>query len=94
MLGGAARAILRPRRSGRNPIRSVRLPRPIAYLMGLAAVTYLVQGWTAGSEGFSPAHTFAIVLAEVLNLVWMVWLALVAWRVENSEPVSRVVRVR
>jgi len=74
-------------------VRTARMPRPIALLMGLSGVTYLVQGWTAGSEGFSPAHTFAIVLAEVLNLVWMIWLALVAWRVENSEPVSRTIRV-
>ncbi|HXI27651.1 MAG TPA: hypothetical protein VNG89_04495, partial [Vicinamibacterales bacterium] len=47
-------------------VRTARMPRPIAFLMGLSGVTYLVQGWTAGSEGFSPAHTFAIVLAEVL----------------------------
>ena len=75
-------------------VRTARMPRPIAFLMGLSGVTYLVQGWTAGSEGFSPAHTFAIVLAEVLNLVWMIWLALVAWRVENSEPVFQAIKVR
>src|SRR4051795_5241888 len=46
-------------------VRTARMPRPVAFLMGLSGVTYLVQGWTAGSEGFSPAHTFAIVLAEV-----------------------------
>src|SRR5438105_3175517 len=44
---------------------------------GLSGVTYLAQGWLAGFEGFSPRHTFAIVLAEVLNLAWMIWLVLV-----------------
>jgi len=36
-------------------VRTARMPRPIAFLMGLSGVTYLVQG-TAGSEGFSRAH--------------------------------------
>jgi hypothetical protein len=58
------------------------------YLMGLSGVTYLVQGWLAGSEGFSPTHTFAIVLAEILNLAWMIWLAVVAWRMPDSEAPS------
>jgi len=75
-------------------VRTVRMPRPIAFLMGLSGVTYLVQGWMAGSKGFSPAHTFAIVLAEGLNLAWMIWLALAAWRVEDSEPVARTIRLR
>lgn len=56
------------------------IPRPVAYLMGLSGVTYLAQGWLAGSEGFSAAHTVAIVLAEVLNAAWMIWLAVLAWR--------------
>jgi len=42
----------------------------------------------AGSEGFSPAHTIAIVLAEVLNLAWMTWLLVVAWRLPDSKAVS------
>jgi hypothetical protein len=62
--------------------------RPIAYLMGLAALTYLVQGWLAGVEGFSPTHTVAIVAAEVLNAVWMTWLLVVAWRMPKSESAS------
>jgi len=44
-----------------------------------------VQGWLAGSKGFSSTHTFAIVLAEVLNLAWMIWLVVVAWRLPNSQ---------
>jgi hypothetical protein len=37
-----------------------------------------VQGWVGGSEGFSPTLTIAIVLAEVLNVAWMIWLVVVA----------------
>jgi hypothetical protein len=60
------------------------LPRPLAYLMGLSGLTYLVQGWVSGAEGFSPTHTLAIVLAEALNVAWMLWLVLVAWRRPGS----------
>jgi len=64
--------------------RTPRVPRPIAYLMGLSGLTYLVQGWVAGAEGFSPTHTIAIVLDEVLNVAWMIWLIVVAWRTQDS----------
>jgi hypothetical protein len=57
-------------------------PRPIAFLMGLSGLAYLVQGWVAGTEGFSQTQTIAIVLAEVLNAVWMTWLLVVAWRMK------------
>jgi hypothetical protein len=66
-------------------VRTAWVPRPIAYLMALSGLTYLVQGWVAGSEGFSGTETIAIVLAEVLNLVWMIWLVVVAWRMKDSE---------
>jgi len=62
--------------------RTAWVPRPIPYLMGLSGLTYLVQGWVAGTEGFSHTHTIAIVLAEVLNVAWMTWLLVVAWRME------------
>jgi hypothetical protein len=61
-------------------------PRPIAYLMGLSGLTYLAQGWVAGSEGFSQTMSIAIVLAWVLSLAWMIWLAVVAWRMPEAEP--------
>jgi hypothetical protein len=60
------------------------VPRPIAFLMGLSGLTYLVQGWVAGAEGFSPTQSVAIVLAWILSLVWMLWLAVVAWRTDRS----------
>jgi hypothetical protein len=65
-------------------VRKALISRPIAYLMGVAALTFLVQGWLAGVEGFSQTHTVAIVVAEVLNAVWMTWLLVVSWRIPNS----------
>ena len=68
--------------------RAASVPRPIAYLMGLSGLAYLVQGWVAGTEGFSPTQSVAIVLAWVLCLVWMTWLVVVAWRMQvlNLSP--------
>lgn len=68
--------------------RTTWIPWPIAYLMGLSGLTYLGQGWLAGSEGFSETHTIAIVLAEVLNLAWMISLIVVAWRMQGSAAPS------
>ncbi|TPO13735.1 hypothetical protein [Mesorhizobium sp. B1-1-5] len=53
---------------------SAKIPRPIAYLMALSGLTYWVQGWTAGSEGFSPTHVIGIEAAEVFNVIWAGWL--------------------
>lgn len=69
-------------------VRSASLPRPIAYVMALAGLTYWWQGWLAGSEGFSPTHVTAIVSAELLNAVWMIWLLIVAWRLPQQQPSS------
>jgi hypothetical protein len=55
-------------------VRIPRVPRAIAYLMGLSGVTYLVQGWVVGTQGFSPLMSIAIVTAWVLSVVWMIWL--------------------
>jgi hypothetical protein len=67
-------------------VRTAGLPRPIGYLMGLSGLTYLVQGWVVGSEGFSGTHDILIVLAWVLSVAWMIWLVVVAWRMEGAEP--------
>jgi len=45
-----------------------------------------VQGWLVGSEGFSQTVSIAIVRAWVLSLVWIIWLVVVAWRMQDSEP--------
>ena len=68
--------------------RTAFVPRTTAYLMGLSGLAYLVQGWVAGVEGFSRTHTIAIVLTEVLNLTWMIWLVVVSRRIQHSERVS------
>jgi hypothetical protein len=76
--------------------RTAWIPRPIAYLMGLSGLAYLAQGWSAGIEGFSPTHTSAIVIAEVINAAWMIWLLVAAWRMRDvdSRPVSHTGRPR
>jgi hypothetical protein len=61
------------------------LPRPVAYLMALSGLTYLAQGWVAGTDGFTHTHDMLIVLAWVLNLAWMIWLAVVARRAQDLE---------
>jgi len=66
-------------------MRTTGIPRPIAYLMELSGLTYLVQGWLVGSEGFSQTVSIAIVLAWVLSLAWMIWLVVVAWRMHDAE---------
>jgi uncharacterized protein DUF4386 len=67
-------------------VRAAWVPRPIPYLMALSGLTYLVQGWTAGTEGFSQTQSITIVLAEVPNAVWMTWLLVVTWRNPDLEP--------
>jgi hypothetical protein len=68
-------------------VRTASIPRPIAYLIGLSGLVYLVQGWVAGAEGFSPTQSITIVLAWVLSLAWMIWLALVARRLPDDAGV-------
>src|SRR4051794_23891575 len=63
---------------------TVGMPRPIAYVMGLSGLAYLAQGWMAGSYGFTPTQDFLIVLTWVLNLVWMIWLAVIAIRAQRK----------
>jgi hypothetical protein len=65
--------------------RTAWAPRPIAYLIGLSGLTYLVQGWVVGSEGFSGTHTILILVAWALSLAWMIWLAVIAWRMQDPE---------
>jgi hypothetical protein len=62
------------------------LPRPISYLIGVSGFTYVLQGWMAATEGFSPAQSVAIVSGWLLCLVWMTWLV-----VATSRGQSRVI---
>jgi len=65
-------------------VRTPWLPRSLVYPMGLSGLAYLVQGWLAGSEGFSHSHEIGIISAEALNIVWMIWLVFVAWRMHDA----------
>jgi hypothetical protein len=65
--------------------RAPRIPRPIAPLIGLAGLSYLVQGWVVGTEGFSAVESIAIVAGYAVDLVWMTWLVVAAWR-QPAEP--------
>jgi hypothetical protein len=69
--------------------RTAWVPRPIAYLMGLSGLIFLAQGWVAGADGFTRTHDVLIVLAWVVNLVWMIWLVVVARRVHDVEHGSQ-----
>jgi len=66
-------------------VRAAWIPQPIAFLMGLSGLAYLVQGWVVGAEGFSGTESITIVLAWILDVVWMIWLLVVAWRMEDPE---------
>ena len=69
-------------------------PRAIAFPMGLSAVAYLAQGWIAGTEGFSPAQSIAIVSSWAIGLVWMVWLAIAAERRDEGRKATNRVTGR
>jgi hypothetical protein len=72
--------------------RAAWIPRPIAALMALAGLAYLMQGWVVGSEGFSRTESIPIVAAFVLDVAWMIWLVVAAWRMRDSEDPSPVLQ--
>jgi hypothetical protein len=59
---------------------TARVPRPIGYLMGLNGITTLVQGWVIGTEGISATLQVPSMLGFILELAWVIWLLIVAWR--------------
>ena len=65
--------------------RAAWVPRPVVVLMGLSGLAYLVQGTVVGSVGFSPTESIAIVAAFVLDVVWMTWLLVAAWRMPTTQ---------
>jgi hypothetical protein len=69
-------------------MRTAWIPRPLIHLMGLSGLSYLVQGWVVGSGGFSQAESIAIVLAFVLDVSWMIWLVVAAWRMQEDPQAS------
>ena len=61
-------------------IVTVRIPRPIGFLMALAGVAYIAQGLVVGAEGFSANGTIPGLSAFVFDLAWMIWLVILAWQ--------------
>lgn len=64
---------------------TARLPKVLGFLMGLSGLTYFLQGWVLGFEGFSETNTVAILAGYCLSLAWTVWLAVIARR-QNERP--------
>jgi hypothetical protein len=71
---------------GASATRAVWMPRGVPALMALSGFAYLGQGWVAGTQGFSAIQSLAIVAGWVLCLVWMIWLAALAWRAGELIP--------
>ena len=59
---------------------TVRIPRPVCFVMALSGFAYIVQGIVVGAEGFSSNGTIPGLLALVLDVAWMIWLVVVAWQ--------------
>jgi hypothetical protein len=50
--------------------------------MALSGLSYLAQGWSIGSSGFSSANQIPTLLGIGLILVWTVWF--LALRIETA----------
>jgi hypothetical protein len=66
---------------------TARIPRPIGYLMGVNGLANFVLGWFTSTEGFSSTTGTVFNLAVLAQLAWMIWLLIVAWRMQASVPV-------
>jgi hypothetical protein len=56
------------------------MPRMVPALVGLTGLAYLAEGWVAGTDGFTSAHSILIVASWAFSLAWMIWLNVVARR--------------
>jgi hypothetical protein len=59
---------------------TVRIPRPLGYVMAATGLAYIAQGIVVGAEGFSSNLAVPALLALVLDLAWIVWLTVAAWQ--------------
>jgi len=59
---------------------TVRIPRPLGFVIALSGFAYIAQGVVVGAEGFSSNLAIPALLGLVLELAWMVWLTIVAWQ--------------
>lgn len=63
---------------------SARISKAIGYLMALSGVGFLLKGWVVGTEGFAPGGALPSTAAQALVGVWIIWLAIVAWRTKEN----------
>ena len=63
------------------------ISRPVGYLMALAGLAYVGQGWVLGSEGFSSHNAIPTLLGIAFVLLASIWLLIVAWWPKRSEAV-------
>jgi hypothetical protein len=54
-------------------VAEVPIVKRLTTCLRLSALASWLQGWAAGTQGFSPMQSTGIVLAEILNAAWMVW---------------------
>jgi hypothetical protein len=71
--------------------RTVVVALAVPVLMGLSGIAYLVEGWVAGSEGFTATHSTLIVMSWALSLVWMIWMLVLTRRSPHGAD-SRITR--
>ena len=69
---------------------TARIPRAIGYLMGVQGLATFALGWQTGAEGFATSTAFAYYLSGAIFFVWIVWLLIIAWRMQESVPVPAV----
>lgn len=67
---------------------TMRIKRPIGYLMGLSGLAYIAQGFGYGT-GYTALSNFVSWMPNSLNyqfliVVWAMWLLASAWRMEES----------
>lgn len=67
-------------------VRTALLPRPLGYLVGFCGLTYLLQGWLVGTEGFSRGTSNVIVVSWIVGLAWMIWLIVLPRGMQSVEP--------
>jgi hypothetical protein len=63
---------------------TARITRPIGYIMGLAGLAFIVQGWVQGTEGFTATQAVMGTIVGLATIVWSIWLFIVAWLGKES----------
>ena len=68
---------------------TARLARPIGYLMGLSGLLLIAMSWIAGTQGLDSAtRSILFNISALSNLIWTIWLLVVALRMKESVQVS------